>query len=228
MALRYFPLTRIKTNLYTRGTEYITEDGRPYSGRYYVTYDNQAFTGISPALGKSLPLFKNFTDSPHSSSVSSRKRASAKLSPLETLPAAQAQSEDYFSAQLTQLVPYYPLLSDSDYTRGYFTRYFAKEVTGPQYIIEISPLDWSKIQNGNVNTNVLLGYEIMDMLWQITGPLNDLRKSQYQIVGGVYETNKRVTEGKQKGFRGIVEFIGGNYTQYARITEGPVAISGSI
>jgi hypothetical protein len=228
MALKYFPLTRIKTNLYTRGTEYITEDGRPYSGRYYVTYDNQAFTGISPALGKSVLLLKNFTDSPHSTSISTKRKVSAKLSPLESLPATQAQSQDYFSAELTQLVPYYPLPSETDYTRGYFTRYFAKEVTGPQYVIEISPIDWSKIQNGNVNTDVLLGYESMDMLWQLTGPLNNTRKSQYQIVGGVYDTNKRVTESKQKGFRGIVEFIGGDYTKYARIDEVTVATSGSI
>ena len=228
MALKYYPLTRIKTNLYTRGTEYVTEDGRPYTGRYYTTYDGQAFTGINPALGNSDALFKLFTDTPHNTPISSRKKANAKLSPLEALPALQAQSEDYFSAQLTQLVPYYPFPLDSDYARGYFTRYFAKEVTGPQYIIEISAIDWGKIQNGNVNTNVLLGYESMDMLWQLTGPLRDTRKSQYQIVGGIYDTNKRVTEAKQKGFKGIVEFIGGEYTKFAKVTEGPVAISGSI
>jgi len=228
MSLKYYPLTRIKTNLYTRGNEYVTEDGKPYTGRYYTTYDNKAFTGISPALGKSEVLISFFTDTPHQESITTKKRAAAKLGPLESLPAAQAQSQDYFSAELTQLVPYYPTPLDSDYERGYFTRYFAKEVTGPQYVIEISPLDWSKIQDGNVNANVLLGYESMDMLWQLTGPLNNTRKSQYEIIGGVYDTNKRVTEGKQKGFRGIVEFIGGDYTQYARITEGPVAISGSI
>jgi hypothetical protein len=228
MPLKYYPLTRIKTNLYTRGNEYVTEDGKPYSGRYYVTYDNEAFTGINPALGTNETLIKFFTDTPHSILKTTKKRAAAKLSPLEDLPAAQEQSEDYFSADLTELTPYYPLPSDSDYARGYFTRYFAKEVSGPQYIIEISPLDWSKIQNGNVNANILLGYQAMDMLWQLTGPLNDTRKSQYQIIGGVFSTNKRVTEGKQKGFRGIVEFIGGDYTQFARITSIIVATSGSI
>lgn len=228
MALRYYPLTRIKTNLYTRGDEYATKDGRPYSGRYYTTYDNKSFTGISPVLGKNEALFTFFTDTPHNTSISFKKRAAAKLGPLESLPAAQAESQDYFSAELTQLMPYYPLPLESDYTRGYFTRYFAKEVTGPQYVIEISPLDWSKIKDGNVNTNILLGYESMDMLWQLTGPLYDTRKSQYQIIGGIYETNKRVTEGKQKGFNGIVEFIGGDYTKYARITNITVATSGSM
>ena len=66
------------------------------------------------------------------------------------------------------------------------------------------------------------------MLWQLTGPMYDTRKSQYQIVGGVYTTNKRVTEAKQVGFRGITEFIGGDYTKFAKITDMTVATSGSI
>jgi hypothetical protein len=57
------------------------------------------------------------------------------------------------------------------------------------------------------------------MFWQLTGPKNDKRVSQYQIIGGVYDTNKRVTEGKAKGFIGIVEFIGGDYTKFAKLTE---------
>jgi hypothetical protein len=42
--------------------------------------------------------------------------------------------------------------------------------------------------------------------------------SQYQIKGGVYDTNKRVTEQKALTFRGLIEFIGGEYTKFAKIT----------
>lgn len=217
MPLKYYPLTRIKTDLYTRGDEYVTIDGEAYSGRYYTTYDNKAFTGENPVLGESEVLVSFFTDTPHRRSISQKQKAAAKLGPLDYLSATQAQAEDYFSRDLTELVPYYPVPLDSDYARGYFTRYFAKTVSGPGYVIEISELDWTKIQNGNVS-NTVLGYETMDMLWQLTGPLNDTRKSQYQIIGGVFSTNKRVTEAKQKSFRGIIEFIGGDYVKYARIT----------
>ena len=58
----------------------------------------------------------------------------------------------------------------------------------------------------------------MSMLWQLTGPLNDKRISQYQIQGGIIETNKRVTEAKNKGFNGIVAYIGGEYTKYTKPT----------
>jgi hypothetical protein len=215
MPLKYFPLTRIKTNLYTRGNEFITPDGKPYSGRYYVTYNNKAFTGIDPVLGQNIPLVRT-TEPRGNTQIGGANSAFANDYVALNL-VQQATDSLSINAQLTSLAPYYPIPLDSDYARGYFTRYFAKTVSGPGYVIEISQLDWTKIQNGNVSSTVL-GYETMDMLWQLTGPLNDTRKSQYQIIGGVFSTNKRVTEAKQKSFRGIVEFIGGDYIKYARIT----------
>ena len=222
MPIKYYPLTRVSPNKYTRGNEFTLPDGTPYTGKYYVTYDNKAYTGVNPILGTNILLndiLKKQT-----------KRTSEGNFTLSTANYINALSPEYRvdpDAQLVSLEPYYPLPLNTDYARGYFTRYFAKNVSGPGYVIEISQLDWTKIQNGNVSDTVL-GYETMSMLWQLTGPLHDTRKSQYQIVGGVYETNKRVTENKQKGFRGIVEFIGGDYTKFAIITPDPVATSGSM
>lgn len=223
MSLKYYPLTRIRTNLYTRGGQFVTEDGKPYSGRYYITYDNKAFTGINPVLGENKPLTTSaeFIRSRQTGTLTFPTNAAY----VKSRQASTAQKD--VDAQLTTLTPYYPVPLETDYARGYFTRYFAKNVSGPGYIIEISELDWTKIQNGNVSNNVL-GYETTSMLWQLTGPLNDTRISQYQIQGGVFTTNKRVTETKQKSFRGIIEFIGGDYTKFAKITSVSVASSGSM
>lgn len=212
MPIRYYPLTRIIPNKYTRGNEFTLPDGTPYTGRYYVTYDNQAYTGTNPVLGTNI-LLTNILDR----QANRGSEGHFTLSTANYINAVSSQNRVNPNVELTTLEPYYPIPLDTDYARGYFTRYFAKAVSGPGYIIEISQLDWTKIQNGNVSDSVL-GYETMDMLWQLTGPLHDVRKSQYQIIGGVYETNKRVTESKQKGFRGIVEFIGGDYTKFAKIT----------
>lgn len=213
MPLKYYPLTRVRTNLYTRGGQFVTEDGKPYSGRYYVTYDDKAFTGINPVLGENKPLTTSteFIRSTQTGTLNFSTNAAY----VKSRQAATAQKD--VDAQLTTLIPYFPVPLDTDYARGYFTRYFAKNVSGPGYIIEISELDWTKIENGNVDDTVL-GYETTSMLWQLTGPLNDTRISQYQIQGGVFTTNKRVTEAKQKSFRGIIEYIGGDYTKFAKIT----------
>ena len=83
------------------------------------------------------------------------------------------------------------------------------------YIMEISYTDWATIKSKEDYED----YQTIELFWQLTGPLNDKRISQYQIKGGVYDTNKRITEGKAKGFNGLVDYIGGDYTKYARITE---------
>ena len=227
MALKYYPLSRIIPDKYTRGNEYQLADGSNYTGNYYITYDNRFFTGVNPIFSTGEEIF------PVQSVVSNRERINnnvglsvsnlATITPSTTYDSRTGQ----YAGQLMQLMPYVPVPLDGDYIRGYFTRYFAKNVSGPGYVIEINQQDWNQLKNGSFN-NGLLSYEIMDMLWQLTGPLYDTRKSQYQIVGGVYTTNQRVTEAKQKGFRGILEFIGGDYTKFAKITGALVATSGSM
>lgn len=216
--IKYYPSTRIRTNLYTRGNEFTTPDGNAYAGRYYLTYDNKAFTGINPVLGTNEEL----TTIPAISSINTpTNNAYIAASTQNTQKKTKESNVD-----LSELASYFPVPIASDYSRGYFTRYFAKSASGQQFITEISQMDYSQLQNGNVSPTVL-GYQSTSMLWQLTGPLNDTRVSQYQVKGGVYDTNKRVTEAKQKTFRGIVEFIGGDYTKFAQITSGSVAISGS-
>lgn len=209
MAIKYYPLTRVITNLYTSGGLLFTPDGKSYVGRYYQTYDGQRYTGISPAVGTNLPLA--VPTPPQARNVEDRRYRTAQ--PQNNVIGIPEEDD----AQLIELLPYYPIPVEPDYTRGYFTRYFAKNVSGPGYVVEISPSAYANIQDGNVSP-IILAYETTSMLWQLTGPLNDKRVSQYQIIGGVYDTNKRVTEAKAKGFVGLLTFINGDYTKFAKIT----------
>lgn len=223
MPIKYYPSSRIKPNLYTRGDEYVLPTGEAYKGRYYLTYKNEAYTGINPVVGTNVKLLRKASNNPN---LEARALASKGAAIVNIGEADKYTPIDVSDQILTELVPYFPFPISDDYSRGYFTRYFAKTVTGPGYVFEISPEDYAKIQNGQVADNVL-GYESTSMIWQLTGPLNDTRVSQYQIKGGVFTTNKRVTEGKAAGFIGLLNYIGGDYTKYARITPD-VATTGSI
>lgn len=217
MSLRYYPLTQVLPNQYTNGRDFVDPDGKPYTGRYYITSDNECYTGINPVVGTNR-LLTRIVQGRGTPVPDSRQRDLLISLTSLSIDAAQTQEQrDVTSGVLRELTPYYPFPIDDDYARGYFTRYFAKNVTGPGYVVEISQDDWTNIQDGNIADNIL-AYETADMLWQLTGPLNDRRVSQYQIIGGVYDTNKRVTEAKAKGFLGLVSFIGGDYTKFARIT----------
>lgn len=220
MSIEYYPLTRIKTNLYTRGGDFVNPDGTPYVGRYYILYNGEVRAGINPVVGSNQPLL------PAASQTQTQTgRSITTASPPSTSPAAPLTATTNFvlktqatqNRQLKELTPYYPVPLSSDYARGYFTRYFAKNTSGPGYVVEISQTDWADIQDGNTEMT-MIAYESTSLLWQLTGPLHDTRVSQYQIKGGVYDTNKRVTEAKAKGFVGLLSFIGEDYTKFARIT----------
>lgn len=217
MPIKYYPLTLIIPNQYTRGGEYATPDGREYVGRYYKLYDGSTYTGINPVLGTNIKL------QPIQQEAKEHEYNLIQTYDTVAYGLAKTTGVDQNSSLendrvLTELTPYYPKPSETDYQRGYFTRYFAKIVSGPGYVFEISKTDWTKIQNGDIEVENILGYESISMLWQLTGPLRDTRVSQYQITGGVFDTNKRVTETKNKVFNGLEAYIGGDYIKFARIT----------
>lgn len=216
MPLKYYPLNRIISNLYTRGTEYKTPDGKLYAGRYYTTYDSKAYTGANPAIGTNLLLTPVTQDPEYHEGGRQANRSTEDYRNAQG--DTQLESAIDNNGRLTELTPFYPTPTNQDYARGYFTRYFAKTVSGPGSIFEISKMDFTKIQNGDIAVENILGYESIDMLWQLTGPLKDTRISQYQIKGGVFDTNKRVTETKNKVFNGLLDYIGGDYIKFARIT----------
>ena len=211
MPLKYFPLTRIKKDLYTRGNQFITPDGKFYVGKYYKTFDDKAYVGANPVVGTNVELREVKLDIEH------QNIGRTPTLETETYTVVAENPRVVSDGLLEELVPYYPIPIPSDYQQGYFLRYFAKNVTGPQYVVEISQIDYSLLEQNRIAPNIL-SYQYVSMLWQLTGPLRDKRVSQYQIIGGVFDTNKRVTENTQKGFRGIEEFIGGDYTKFAKIT----------
>lgn len=206
----------IKTDQYTRGDTFVLPSGQPYTGLYYTTYDGRSFAGANPVIGtnEELTPIQQPLDQPRGS-----KRVNILTNGYDSSLIQNSQfSEAEDKGQLDAIVPYFPIPIEEDYTKGYFTRYFAKTVSGPGYVFEISENDFANLSNQIIAPGVL-GYEYTSMLWQLTGPLEDTRISQYQIKGGVLTTNRRVTEQKNLTFNGLLDFIGGNYTKFARIDE---------
>ena len=204
MAIKYYPLSRVRTNLYTEGGWYL--NGNAYRGPYYLTYDGKAYTGSNPATGPNELL----TNVPKElATVEARRlRGEASIGDFHKEPQ---------SNKMRLATPYNPLVSEEEYRKGYFKRYFVKRIVDRGYIIEVDYITWTEVVN-KLN-RAYETYEGVDLMWQLTGPRHDKRISQYEIRAGVYDTNKRIVEKKAKTFIGLVEFIGGDYTKFARITE---------
>ena len=207
--LRYYPSFRIITNLNTKGNEF-TLDGKPYSGPYYETCDKKAFTGSDPETGPSKPLKKIITYQ--------------SVPGLNKLNIPEKQKNEI--ASKTEIKPnripgkpnsFYPNPTEEDYRRGYVIRYFTKKENQKGFIIEISRDEYNSIVNGTADYDITI-YQTIQILWKITGPLRSTRISQYNVIAGIIDTNQRLVESSNKTFLGIKEFIGGEYTKFAKPT----------
>jgi hypothetical protein len=202
MAIKYYPSFRIIPNQNTTGTDFLL-NGKPYSGKYYVTYDGKSFTGPNNIEGPNEPL---------TPILSTGQTTSVSLSTVNATKntVSSKPSLDY-------PVSYYPYPIQEDYDRGYIIRYFTKKVNNAGYVTEISPSEYSNIQNGTANYDVSM-YQTGQIMWKLTGPLNSVRISQYDTRAGIIDTNKRLTETLNKTFLGITDFIGGKYDKYSKPT----------
>jgi hypothetical protein len=198
--IKYYPSFRVTKSQYTRGNEFL-EGQKPYSGYYYTTFDGKSYTGKNPVEGKNRPLISisEITSPPVNSGVKNGRTDSRTRR--ESFP-----------------IPYYPLVTQSDYEKGFINRYFLKRENDRGYVMEISEFDYADIVNGTANYDVSR-LQTTEILWRLTGPLRTYRVSQYDIRSGIVETNERTVLEVEKSFVGIKAYIGGKYDQYARPTK---------
>lgn len=223
MALRYYPSFRIQTNQNTTGGDF-TVNGKPYVGKFYTTYDGKSFSGADPVSGPNQLLTR--VEKYQSSPVLTNRALPQVL--VDSLAAATPSLKAISNPTTQQAyygignpaggpTPYYPYPLPSDYTRGYIIRYFTKKKNNAGYVIEVSEQEYQNIQDGAVEYDISM-YQTGQILWKLTGPLNSVRLSQYDTRSGIIDTNKRLTETLNKTFLGITDFIGGDYTKWAKPT----------
>lgn len=204
---RYYPSSKILTGQKTIGGQFTDSTGKEYSGAYYLTYDGRVFSGISPQTGPSEPLKRvdDFSAAPELDSLDFPLKQKQQFALKTNVP---------ISRSLGKPTSYYPQPNSDDYRRGYLIRYFTKKENEPGYITEISQEEYNSIVNGTADYDIRL-YQTTKILWKITGPARNERKSQYNIIPGIIDTNKRLTEEANKTFLGILDWIGGEYTKFA-------------
>jgi hypothetical protein len=215
MPIRYYPAAKIKQNKITRGDEFLL-NGEPYSGKYYETFDGRAFTGANPILGDNkelsrVQLYKNseFLNFTALSSTFKRQFANQTNQIAITQQTAVAKSEP---------TSYFPVTIQQDYDKGFFMRYFAKRENLQGYVIEISQSEYASIVNGTAVYDISM-WQVLELFWKLTGPLNQVRISQYDVRAGIIDTNKRLVENSNKTFLGIKDFINEDYAKFSRPTE---------
>ena len=174
----YYPLSQIKSNLYTNGGELVYDVKDPlseYVGYYYKTSDGKYFTGRNPQDLPNVEIYIKL-------SLDYNKYPNAASDPILNYIATNGGAEvfggdnieggdpnilDYISikninsSQTTLLPTYAPTYpSYQDYQVGEFRRFFCKKTNEIQYI-EIDPKQYS-----------LIAYKDPQILWQLYTPFN--------------------------------------------------------
>ena len=209
--IKYYPKNRITTDLYTKGNEFSLND-KPYIGAYYRTYNGKTFAGRNPVVGSSEEL----VSIPDSILLNNNNRKSTIV--VNNITEKYTQNPNTNILQSFEIPSqHYPIPNDNDYTRGYFMRYFAKKRNEIGYLIEISKETYLSLLNKDSIYDYVT-YQAIDIFWQLTGPLKDTRENRQYKVAGIIDTNKRIVETNDKNFRGLIEYIGGQYDKYSRQT----------
>jgi hypothetical protein len=211
--IKYFPKSKIITNLYTKGKEF-TVNGKEYIGAYYKTYNGKIYSGKNPVNGSSqelIPIIKELTNI--APDINSKGNLLVDINTRTYISNPNVTNIDSY------LIPiqFYPKPTDNDYQKGYIMRYFAKKRNDIGYVIEINKETYQSIINQDKVYDYVT-YQAIDVFWQITGPLKDDRKNKLYKVAGIIDTNKRLVEQKDKVFRGLIEFIGEKYDKFAKPT----------
>jgi hypothetical protein len=205
----YYPKSQIKTNLLTRGGEFIiASSGQDYKGYYYMTSNGQAYSGKTP----------NDTPTQLLQTISQVSSLSAIASDAEPGIGGSISSDiSIFSLPLNYVISTnldiskspttpkqsYPVVTENDYKLGEFQRYFIKKSNEPIFL-EISLEDYRKYVNQDRSVMFEL-YIPFQINWALTG-----EKEQ------VYQTNQNIvakTE-RDQNLPGFTQYFRDKFTQF--------------
>ncbi|GJQ43814.1 MAG: hypothetical protein JETCAE03_33120 [Ignavibacteriaceae bacterium] len=90
-----------------------------------------------------------------------------------------------------------PVLKQADYDRGYFTRYFLRQVNNPlSKILEVDKAQFNKFKSEPFYIN-------LDMNWKLTGDLQSIIDTNYNIL---VESDKKLPGIKKLLENKLLEF----------------------
>ena len=201
----YYPLSQIKTNLYTNGGEYVYFDTKTnYIGYYWKTSDGNYFSGKTPQDTPVVQLLPSFEYSLSSSPLNNVVSVDINLEDVRTTNYVDLQNIKV--DQVTVIPVYFPTQpTQQDYQIGEFRRYFCKKTNEIQYI-EISKDQFD-----------LLVAQDPQILWQLYFPFFipwDITGTREQVA----RVNKNIVDLTMKNLRlpRFNDYIKNDYTKYYR------------
>jgi len=99
-----------------------------------------------------------------------------------------------------------PVVTVEDAKQKYITRYFIRQVTDKNYVMEIDSTQYEQFSENPL-------YITVEVKWKIVGKKESIKKSQYVVIPGVEEQNKNAVIDADLTFGGLRRYIT-NYLEY--------------
>jgi len=204
--MTYIPSNRIKTDLYTNGTEYqIQSTGVTYVGSYWKKYTGEIFTGKNPnetPSQKLVPINK-------SSDNALTNKTSYSFMEIDDVPKPlvveylNIKNIDFTTQTKNLPISYYPKPTEDDYNLGTFIRYFCVKANEDIYIeISKDTYDALNSQKGDWLWELFTPFQL---IWTISGEEKEVEKTNYNIT---------IIQEKRLKRRGLTQFLRNNYLKF--------------
>jgi len=195
----YYPLSQIKTNLYTKGDEYfISSTKEYYKGYYHKTSNGEKFTGKTPndlPVNLLLPIEEeNENDEIDTTQIKDKQSYWIIGNP-----------NYQYGQNINPLLPisHYPKITPEQYKLGEFERYFLSKNNEIKFK-EINLFTYNQYLTKDPSVSFQL-FSPIKLSWELTGN----REKTYTIN---YNTVKRISLNLK--LRGFVEYFQGRFTQF--------------
>ena len=192
-------------NKYTYGNEYVVAStGQDYIGLYHITNQGIVYTGKNP-------------NTPNNQLLLTKNQSVVLNETSQQYVSLKQQQGNQFKLILPDPPSYFAQPTESDYQRGYFTRYFTKKINdkGISTIREIDQQTYSKINSNSKDYDSYM-WKTAESKWVLTGSLNDT------VVGGVVKkgvrnANYNLILRASQLVEGLEYFVT-DYTQFAHLS----------
>lgn len=153
----YYLIDEIVDNLFTTGSEWMTETGNEYVGLYhqYTTGETYTEPQWNPDLSTKLLAYEKIDSAAYI---------------YKNLNSVQTKFENF--------VPYQVKINLTDIQTGYITRYFIKKINESS-IYEIDSTTFTRWQQKRIDSNM---YTAVELFWTITGDQQDAKQENIKQI----------------------------------------------
>ena len=177
----FYSAEEITTNLYTPGLQYMTFSNVEYIGLYHKYTTGEVYTGATYNPRTSIKLIEYKEQDPN---------------------VIQYNSISSVNLNFNSFKTYNVVITKDDITIGFIRRYIIKKNNESKFY-EVDKKTYDDYQNNKIDQAL---YSAVELIWQITGNLNDIRDGSI-LIPSVQSNNAKLIQAAERTMPGLSSYL---------------------